>query len=163
MSCALLPGSYDPITNGHVDVIRRAALLFDKVIVLVSHNSAKHYTFCAKSRLALAADAIRAIPNASADAYDGMLVDYIASHGHPVIVKGIRNEKDFLYEQEMAIYNRQLSERKYGFAAETLLLPADTAYAGVSSTLIRTLMNCGGAYDDLVPNAELMRSILNNA
>lgn len=162
MSNALLPGSYDPITLGHVNVIRRAAALFDSVTVLLANNVSKHYTLCAEHRFALIEDAIRNIPNAHADAYDGMLADYIASHGHPVLVKGIRSEKDLAYEQEMALYNREITLRKYGFAAETFFLPADTRYAGVSSTLVRTLASCAAEYADLVPNPELLKAFLAN-
>lgn len=160
MRCALLPGSYDPITIGHLDVICRAAALFDKVTVLIAHNSAKNTLLCSKKRLLLAEDAIKAIPNAAAESFDGMLIDYIAAHDKPVLVKGVRNEKDFSYENEMAQYNRELCRRKYGFEAETLLLPSLSCHCAVSSTLVRTLIASGGKYDDLVPNAALLREFL---
>ena len=160
MRCALLPGSYDPITIGHLDIVRRAAGIFDHVTVLVAHNSAQNYLLCSQKRLALVEDAIKDIPGVTADLYDGMLIDYMAEHGRPTLVKGVRNEKDFTYEIEMAQYNRELCRRKYGFEAETLFLPASPCYSAVSSTLIRTLAACGGDFDDLVPNGKLLRDFL---
>ena len=108
MRTALLPGSYDPITNGHIEIIKRASELYDKVIVLSAVNASKNYMLCEKSRLALIEDAIKDIPNATSDSFSGLLVDYCASHGNPVIVKGLRNEKDFIYEQDMALFNKDL-------------------------------------------------------
>ena len=160
MRCALLPGSYDPITIGHLDVIRRAAALFDKVTVLIAHNPSKNPLLCPEKRRSLAEDAVKDLPNAAVECFDGMLIDYIAAHDKPVLVKGIRNEKDFSYENEMAQYNRELCIRKYGFEAETLFLPSLPNYCAVSSTLVRTLIASGGKYDDLVPNAALLSEFL---
>ena len=163
MRSALVPGSYDPITLGHLDVIRRAAQMFDRVTVLVAHNNAKNYLLCSQKRLALAEDAIKDIPGVLAEGYDGMLIDYIASHDRPILIKGVRNEKDFAYETEMAQYNRELCRRKYGFEAETLLLPCAPCYSALSSTLVRTLATTGGNFDDLVPNAQLLKKFLQDS
>lgn len=162
MKCALLPGSYDPFTIGHLDIVRRAASLFDSVTVLVAHNAAKKYLLSPEKRLALVQDAVGSLSGVHAEMYDGMLVDYAHAHGNPVFVKGIRDEKDFRYEQEMAAYNRQLSMRKYGLSTETLLLPCTAEYSEVSSTLVRTLLSCNAPYDDLLPNAALFRRLLND-
>lgn len=160
MRTALLPGSYDPITKGHLDIIRRAAALYDKVTVLVAKNENKNYMLCTKSRVALAEDAVKDIPGVTVDEFDGMLVDYIVSHGKPVIVKGLRNSADFTYEQNMAFYNYELSSRKYGFAAETVFLNSRPEFAEISSSLVRTLIGFGADYSDLVPNAELLKELL---
>ena len=92
-----------------------------------------------------------------------MLIDYIASHDRPILIKGVRNEKDFAYETEMAQYNRELCRRKYGFEAETLLLPCAPCYSALSSTLVRTLAATGGNFDDLVPNAQLLKKFLQDS
>ena len=160
MSAALLPGSFDPITVGHLDVIRRAAVLFDSVTVLVAKNASKKYLLSDEARLALVTDAIADIPHARAELFGGYLVDYATAHGNPVFVKGVRNAKDFEYEREMAAYNRALSLRKYGTTLETLLLPASADVSEVSSTLVRTLLSVQVDYDDLVPNAALFRHYL---
>ena len=163
MSYAILPGSYDPITVGHLDIIRRASLLFDNVTVLVAKNNAKHYLLTAAERLELVSDAIKNLKNVTAEEFDGMLVDYIESHERPVIVKGIRGDKDLYYEQNMAHYNRQLSRRKYGFTAETLFLISEVEYSEISSTLVRTLIDCQTDFSDLVPNAALLTSMLEHS
>lgn len=95
MRSALVPGSYDPITVGHLDVIRRAAQMFDRVTVLVAHNNAKNYLLCSQKRLALAEDAIKDIPGVLAEGYDGMLIDYIASHDRPDSYKRCAKRKRF--------------------------------------------------------------------
>ena len=160
MRCAILPGSYDPITNGHLEIIKRAAELYDKVIVLSAVNLSKNYMFCENSRLALIEDAIKDIPNAVADSFSGLIVDYLASHGTPVIVKGIRIEKDFLYEQEMALMNKDLGLRRHNINVETVFLCADAQFSEISSTKVRLYASTNTSYDDLVPNPELFRELI---
>ena len=160
MRTAILPGSYDPITLGHLDIIRRAASLFDRAVVLVAVNDAKNYLLDTDSRLMLVRDAIRSLPNVTAERFDGYIVDYAAECESPVLVKGVRDEKDFAYEREMASYNRALSLRKFGTPLETVYLDAAETYAHVSSTLVRTLIAVGGSIDGLTPNEELLRQYL---
>lgn len=160
MSKALLPGSYDPITVGHLDIIRRASEMYDEVTVLIAKNSSKNYMLCTKKRVQLAEDAVKSLPNVKVDSFDGMLVNYVAKNGRPVIVKGLRNATDFEYEQNMAFYNRELSMRKYGFPAETLFLCSAPEFSETSSSLVRTVIGYGACFDDLVPNSELLKSIL---
>ena len=157
---AVLPGSYDPITCGHLHIIGRTSALYDRVTVLLIPNAAKKYRLSVEKRLLLIQDAVKPLPNVSVDIAEGMLVDYVAAHDYPVIVKGVRNETDFAYEQNMAFYNRELSRRKYGNSAETLLMPPDTAYANISSTLVRTLYDFGSDISDLVPNAKLFTDLM---
>ena len=162
MITAILPGSYDPITVGHLDIIRRAAALYDEVIVLIAKNSAKNYLLCSKSRLALAEDAVRELPNVRCDSFDGYIVDYAARFEKAVLVKGLRNAADYTYEAEMAAYNAILMEKKYGKALETVYLDAKSANAVISSTLVRNLLTIGAAVEDYVPNAALLNSFLSN-
>lgn len=162
MSKALLPGSYDPITTGHLDIIRRCSKLFDEVTVLVSKNAQKNYLLCSKNRAALAEDAVKDLPNVKVDVYDGLLVDYVKTHGIDVTVKGLRNETDFNYEQNMAYTNLQLSENLHGYAFETLYMPCSKEYSDVSSSLVRMLLEQKGNIDNLVPNSTLLLSLLNN-
>ena len=156
----ILPGSYDPVTNGHLEIIKRAAALYDKVIVLSAVNASKNYLLCEKSRLTLIEDAIKDIPNAVAESFSGLLADYCAAHGNPVIVKGLRNEKDFVYEQEMAILNKDLGLRRHNINIETVFMCADAQFAEISSTMVRLYASTGTSYDDLVPNPSLLRELL---
>lgn len=154
---ALLPGSYDPITLGHMDVIRRAAALFDGVVVAVMTNDMKKYVETAKSkqymfsmdeRTTLVAAACADIPNVRVISSTARLIDLVDELGADVIVKGIRNEVDYTYEQQHALYNRAHNPR-----AETLYLPADPRFDAISSTLVRERLSHGQSVDDLVPTA----------
>ncbi len=160
MSTALLPGSYDPITNGHLDIIKRASTLYDKVIVLSAINPNKKYLLSADDRLVLIEDAVRDLPNVTADSFPGYLVDYCAIHENPVIVKGLRNEKDFLYEQEMALANKELGLKRHGINVETVFICANEKFSDTSSTSVRAHIEAGTNFDDIVPNPELLKKIL---
>lgn len=160
MKKAILPGSYDPITNGHLDIIKRASEIFDNIIILIANNSEKKYMLSPENRILLVKDAVKFIPNACVDYTDGMLVDYVANHSFPVIVKGIRNENDFLYEKNMAEFNTKFSLEKYGFRTDTIFLISDLESAGISSTKVRDLIANGDNYSDIVPNHELLASLV---
>ena len=160
MRTALIPGSYDPITNGHLDIIKRAAELYDNIIVLSAINPDKKYMFSTNDRLALIEDAIEDLPNAVADSFPGYLVDYCASHGVFVILKGIRNEKDFLYEQNMALANKELGLSRHGINVETVFMCADKRFEETSSTVVRARINSGTDFSDIVPNHELLKKLL---
>ena len=157
MSIALIPGSYDPITLGHLDVISRAAARFDRVIVAVMNNDMQRYDSTAKSkdylftleqRVSMATDACRTLENVQVIGSCARLIDLFDELGADVIVKGVRNEADYAYEQTHALYNRAHNER-----AETLYLPADPRFDGISSTLVRERLLQGASLDDLVPAA----------
>jgi pantetheine-phosphate adenylyltransferase len=154
---ALLPGSYDPITVGHMDVIRRAATLFDRVVVAVMTNDmqayvagakAKMYMFSMDERTEMVRLASVDLPNVQVISSRAKLIDLVDELKADVIVKGIRNAADYAYEQQHALYNRAHNSR-----AETLYLPADPAFDHVSSTLERQRIADGQAIDDLVPAA----------
>ena len=155
MSSALIPGSFDPITVGHLDVITRAAAHFDRVIVAVMNNdmpkyvqgaTAKTYRFTTEERLAMAQVACAHLPNVEVITAGGMLIDLVDRVGADFIIKGVRNAVDFEYEQKHALYNRAHNPR-----AETLYMPADPAYDGISSTLARACLERGELPEGILP------------
>ena len=140
------PGSYDPVTMGHVDVISRAAALYDQVIVAVMHNPAKGGTFDVDERIKLLHAALVAVPNVRVEAFAGrLLVDVCQDVGAQAIVKGLRGDTDFAYELPMAQMNRHLS------GVETVFLPGDPRFGHVSSSLIKEVAAFGGDITGLVP------------
>ncbi len=145
MSTALLPGSYDPLTNGHLDVVRRAARLFDRVVVAVVHNPEKTGTLPVDLRVQAIAESVADLPGVEVSAHTGLLVEVACEVGADVVLKGIRGETDYAYEQPMAAMNRHLS------GIETLLLPGSGEVAHISSTLVRQIAAAGGDVQDLVP------------
>ncbi|ERH19399.1 pantetheine-phosphate adenylyltransferase [Actinobaculum sp. oral taxon 183 str. F0552] len=147
MTTAVYPGSFDPITLGHLDVARRARGLFDEVILAVGANSSKSYLFDSRQRLDLARLALQeaGVGGLRAEPMDGLLVDFCAEHGAAAIVKGLRGGADFDVEQPMALMNRHLS------GVETVFLLADPALAHVASSLVKDVARHAGRIDDLVP------------
>lgn len=141
------PGSYDPVTMGHVDVITRAAALYDEVVVAVLHNPAKAGTFAVDERLELLASALADLPNVRLQAFAGrLLVDVCSEVGAQAIVKGLRSDTDFAYELPMALMNRHLS------GIETVFLPGDPRFGHVSSSLVKEVATLGGDITGLVPD-----------
>lgn len=147
MTTAVYPGSFDPITLGHLDVARRACGLFDEVILAVGANSSKSHLFDSRQRLDLARLALQeaGVGGLRAEPMDGLLVDFCAEHGAAAIVKGLRGGADFDVEQPMALMNRHLS------GVETVFLLADPALAHVASSLVKDVARHAGRIDDLVP------------
>ena len=141
------PGSYDPVTMGHVDVITRAAGLYDEVIVAVMHNPAKRGAFGVDERMKLLDAALSGVPNARIEAFASrLLVDVCREVGAQAIVKGLRGDTDFAYELPMAQMNRHLS------GVETVFLPGDPRFGHVSSSLIKEVAALGGDISGLVPD-----------
>ena len=146
MRKAVCPGSFDPITNGHLDVIERASGLFDEVTIAVLANSAKTGLFSIDERIAMAKDAASHLPNVRVDTWSGLLVDYCKSHDIRAIVKGLRAVSDFDYELQMAQMNLQLK------GVDTLLMATKPAYSFLSSSLVREIARYGGDVSALVPS-----------
>ncbi len=144
---AVLPGSYDPVTKGHMDIIVRAAKLFDEVRVLLCVNSSKSYCFTEEQRLEMLRAACKALDNVTVEKYDGLLADYVTEQGVCAIVKGVRNTTDFEYESWMAAVNGTLSE------TETVFLPADPTLSFINSTMVRELLRYGKDVSAYVPEA----------
>ncbi|HLS88736.1 MAG TPA: pantetheine-phosphate adenylyltransferase [Sphingobacteriaceae bacterium] len=146
MSIALCPGSFDPITNGHLDVIRRAAGIFDKVLVTVFHNPRKTPLFTIPERMQMAREATADIPNVEVDSCDGLLVEYARSRGVNVIVKGLRAVSDFETEFQMAQMNRELEP-----SIETMFIMTKTENLFLSSRIIKEIVFLGGDVSRFVP------------
>ncbi|CEA08445.1 Phosphopantetheine adenylyltransferase [Arthrobacter saudimassiliensis] len=147
MQRAVCPGSYDPIHNGHLEIIARAANLFDEVIVAVSTNYAKKYRFTDEQRLVMVSESVRALAGVRVVPMgEGLLADFCREHGANAIVKGIRSTQDYQYELPMAMMNRHLT------GVETVFLPAESGYTHLSSTLIKEVAGLGGDVTEYVPH-----------
>jgi pantetheine-phosphate adenylyltransferase len=142
---AVCPGSFDPVTNGHLDIVGRAAALFDEVTVVVAVNQNKAGLFSLAERLDMLAEVTAPWPNVSLDSFSGLLVDYCRDRGIPAIVKGLRAVSDFDYELQMAQMNRQLAQ------VETLFVPTSATYSYLSSSLLKEVAALGGDVAGLVP------------
>jgi pantetheine-phosphate adenylyltransferase len=152
MRRAVCPGSFDPIHNGHLEVIARAAGLFDEVIVAVSTNYAKKYRFSLEERIEMARETLASLRGIVVEPVgEGLLADYCRQRGVSAIVKGLRSSSDFDYELPMATMNRQLS------GVETVFLPAEGHYLHLSSTLIKEVATLGGNISEFVPRSVLKR------
>ena len=146
MRTVIYPGSFDPLTNGHLDVIQRAAKLFDKVIVAIAKNESKRPLFTLDERLEMVASAIKTLPNVCADAFEGLLVDYVRRRGAGVVIRGLRALADFEYEFQSAHMNRRLAPD-----VETLFLMTGEDSFYVSSSLVKEVALMGGDVSGLVP------------
>ncbi len=148
MKTAICPGSFDPVTIGHMDIIRRAARLFDRVIVVVMTNASKKPLFSQVERMDLLTRAIKdeQLTNVVVDCYDGLLADYVKLREANVVVKGLRAMSDFEYEFQMALTNRKLNPQ-----AETVFLTTTAEHMYLSSSLVKQVAHYGGDISDLVP------------
>ena len=143
---ALCPGSFDPVTNGHLDIVGRAAHLYDEVIVAVFVNESKQSMFTVDERRAMLEEATAEYPNVRIDAFHGLIVDYCKAHDVPVIVKGLRAVSDFDYELQMAQMNRGLA------GVDTLFMPTNPEYSFLASSLVKEIAKWGGDVSSLVPS-----------
>ena len=146
MRTAIYPGSFDPLTNGHLDVVQRAAKLFDRVVVAVASNEGKHPLFTLKERVALVKKSVAHLPNVEADSFDSLLVEYVVSRKAQAIVRGLRAVSDFEFEFQLALMNRKLDEN-----VETIfMMPKDT-YTFLSSRIVKEIARLGGDVSSFVP------------
>jgi pantetheine-phosphate adenylyltransferase len=144
---AVYPGSFDPITNGHVDIIERGARLFDRIIVAVLVNPDKQPLFSVEERVETAREVFRDDPTVEVDAFQGLLIDFARRHQASVIVRGLRAVSDFEYEFQMALMNRRLAPD-----IETVFMMPAEAYTYISSRLVREVFTLGGTVQGLVPD-----------
>ena len=145
---ALFPGTFDPITLGHLDILERACAMFDRVVVAVGARHDKQTLFSAAERVALIEKSAAHLRGVEVEEFDGLIVKYAQSKGATVLVRGIRNSLDFAYEQQMAVTNRRLAPE-----IDTVLLAADPVQAMLSSSLIKEILKAGGSVDEFVPAA----------
>lgn len=143
---AVYPGSFDPLTRGHLDIIQRASRLFDHVIVAVSNNSAKKPVFSVSERIEMVENSIRDLPNADCDTFTGLLVDYLRKKKAKVLIRGLRVVSDMDYEFQLASFNRRL----YG-EVETVFLMPDDQYTYLASSMVREIARLGAGAEQFVP------------
>jgi len=143
---AVCPGSFDPVTNGHLDIIRRGAKVFDNVVVVVFNNAAKSSLFTVEERIDLLKQATADLPNVQVDASDGLLMDYAKRHGAQVILRGLRAVSDFEYEMQITSMNRKLDP-----AIETFFMMTNNQYSFLSSSVVKEVAKFHADVTDLVP------------
>jgi len=147
MRIAVCPGSFDPVTKGHLDIITRAARLFDQVIVVVLQNTAKHSTFTVEERVHFIEESTAGVENVTVDSYDGLLMDYCKMKNAVAVVKGLRAVTDFEYEFQMSLINKQLNPD-----IETVFINTAQEYMYLSSSVVREVASFGGDVSQFVPD-----------
>ena len=143
---AIYPGSFDPVTNGHIDIIKRGLKLFDKVIVSILHNPGKKNLFTLDERLEMLKDCMKKFKNVEIDSFDGLLVDYAAARKAHAILRGLRAMSDFEYEFQMALMNRRLNRE-----IQTVFLMTGLRWIFTSSSIIKEAIQFGGNIEGMVP------------
>lgn len=146
MAVALYPGTFDPVTNGHMEILRRGAALFERVVVAVGTRVDKTTLLPAARRVALLRECAAGLANVAVEPFEGLVVDFARRMGATVLLRGIRNPQDYQYEAQMAATNARLAP-----GIETVFLVASTECAFLSSTLIREVLKAGGSVDPFVP------------
>jgi pantetheine-phosphate adenylyltransferase len=146
MRTAIYPGSFDPLTNGHLDVVQRASKLFDRVIVAIALNESKNPLFSLDERLALMKRGIGQMRNVKADVFEGLLVEYAARQKAQAIVRGLRAVSDFEFEFQMALMNRKLDQK-----IETIFMMPKETYTFISSRIVKEIARLGGDVSPFVP------------
>jgi len=142
---AVYPGVFDPVTLGHLDIIRRGTALFDRLIVAVASKPDKQPLFTTEERVALLRDAVADLKNVAVDSYEGLTVEFVRRHGASVILRGLRQHSDFEYEYQLALTNRTIA------GVETVFVMADEKVAYISSRLVREVASLGGDVSKLIP------------
>ncbi|NUM74862.1 pantetheine-phosphate adenylyltransferase [candidate division KSB1 bacterium] len=148
MKLAIYPGTFDPVTNGHLDIVERAAMLFDQVVVAVTTNSAKNPMFSVAERLEMFREVTQHFSNVRVESFSGLLVEYAAGRGASVLIRGLRAISDFEYESQMALINRKISH-----GMDTVFLTANEKYTYLNSTIVKEVARFGGDVTCFVPAA----------
>jgi len=143
---AIYPGSFDPVTNGHIDIVKRGLKLFDKIIIAILHNSSKEFLFSIEERIEMIKISFENIPNIEVDAFDGLLVDYAKEKNACTILRGMRAVSDFEYEFQLALMNRRLSRE-----IQTVFLMTGLRWIFTSSSIIKEAARYGGDIEGMVP------------
>lgn len=147
MRIAVCPGSFDPVTNGHLDIITRATKTFDKVIVVVSRNPNKNSLFTLEERMEMLKASCAGLENVEIDCFTGLLIDYMTLKNAQIIIKGLRAVSDFEYEMQMALMNRKLNQD-----VETVFMMTNNKYSYLSSSIVKEVAKNGGCIKGLVPD-----------
>ncbi|MCR5770044.1 MAG: pantetheine-phosphate adenylyltransferase [Butyrivibrio sp.] len=147
MKTAVYPGSFDPVTYGHLDIVKRASMMFDKVIVTVMHNSAKSSLFSVDERVKMIKEAVSEFSNVEVDSYDGLLIDYCREKQIHIVVRGLRAITDFEYELQIAQTNRELSHNN----VDSVFLTTNLRYSYLSSSTVKEIASYGGEVSGMVP------------
>ena len=148
MRLAIYPGSFDPVTNGHIDILEKTCKLFDKIIIAVVHNVGKNALFSLNDRVNLIKESTCHIPNIEVESFSGLLVDYVKQKGAIAIIRGLRTVADFEYEMHIAQINRKMLPE-----VESIFVLADSRYFFVSSSIIKEVALLGGDVSELVPES----------
>ena len=146
MRTAIYPGSFDPFTNGHLDIVQRAIKLFDNVIVAVANNEGKKPLFNLEERVGLVKKSVRAFPNVTVDSFNGLLVNYVEERGGLAVIRGLRAISDFEFEFQLALMNRKLNER-----VETIFMMPKETFTFLSSRITKEIARLGGDVKAFVP------------
>ncbi|MDA0752548.1 MAG: pantetheine-phosphate adenylyltransferase [Verrucomicrobia bacterium] len=157
MKLGIYPGSFDPLTNGHLDVIRRADKLFDRVIVAIANNESKKPMFTKEERVELASESLSDMEGVSVETFDGLLVDYAVGKGAQAIIRGLRAISDFEFEFQLALMNRHLDS-----SIETIFMMPKDKYTFLSSRMVKEVASLGGDIKEFVP-APVLRAMLERA
>ncbi len=153
MRIGVYPGSFDPVTKGHMDIVKRSSRIFDKVIVAVVKNYSKKSLFTIDERMEFIRRSIQGLPNVEVGSFEGLLIDYIHEKNAQVIIKGLRAISDFEYEFQMALMNRKLDPK-----VETIFLMTSNKYSFLSSSMVKEVASLGGCIAGLVPD-EILHDI----
>jgi pantetheine-phosphate adenylyltransferase len=154
MATAIYPGSFDPITNGHLDIIERASRIFGKVIVTVMENPRKNPMFPIRERLEMLQITTQGMANVEVDCYRGLLIDYVKQKNANIIIKGLRAISDFEFEFQMALINRKLDQD-----VETMFMMTNSKYSYLSSSIVKEVASYGGNVEGLVPDCVYQRIV----
>ncbi len=147
MRTVIYPGSFDPLTNGHLDVLQRATKLFDRVVIAIAKSDGKQPLFTLEERLVLVRESVRGLPNVEADTFDGLLVEYVQRRAAQAVLRGLRAVSDFEFEFQLALMNRKLNDN-----FETIfMMPKDT-YTFLSSRIVKEIARLGGDVSAFVPD-----------